>query len=65
MKEIFKDLFKGMDLIDIAIVVLVFYLVVTGTLGLIDKSMVEPVVKWIGLIIAFFLGKKTPNTLGK
>ncbi len=60
-----KNFFEGFDLLDATVIVALFYLMVVSTLGIAVPDMIEPIVKWIGLILAFLLGKKTPNTIGK
>lgn len=60
-----KDFFAGFDVMDLAIILALGYLLITTTLGFVEQSMVENAVEWIGLIIAYLLGKKTPNTIGK
>lgn len=58
-----KDLLSGFDILDLALIVAFFYLLVASTLGYVVPEMAEPANEWTKYILFFLIGKKTPNVL--
>lgn len=57
-------IFQEVDILDLAMMFVLCYLLVVTTLGYVDPDMSDPAIEWTGFVLAFFLGKKTPNVLG-
>jgi len=58
-----QKLFEGFDIMDLTIILVLVYLLIVTTLGFANQDIIDSSIKWIGLILAYLLGKKTPQKL--
>jgi hypothetical protein len=61
--KIIERMFEGIDFADMVIFAALGFLLITFTMGYSAPDAKDMLPEWIGLIIAYLIGKKTPSKL--